>query len=186
VAIRIDNLTRTFGAITAVDRLSLEIPQGTVFGFLGPNGAGKTTTIRLLLGLLEANSGRVEVLGFDPRYQAAEIRQRSGALLEQPGIYDRLSAEANLHFYARVWRLSSPERRARVKKLLVRFELWDRRKEGPERWSTGMRQKLAVARVLLHRPALLFWTSPLPDWTHLLRMSWAMILSGSRGPKGLL
>jgi ABC-2 type transport system ATP-binding protein len=160
VAIRIDNLTRTFGAITAVDRLSLEIFQGTVFGFLGPNGAGKTTTIRLLLGLLEADGGRVEVLGFDPGYQAAEVRQRSGALLEQPGIYDRLSAEANLDFYARVWRLSSLERRARVKELLVKFELWDRRKEGPERWSTGMRQKLAVARVLLHRPALLFLDEP--------------------------
>ncbi len=160
VAIRIASLTRTFGAITAVDRLSLEIPQGTVFGFLGPNGAGKTTTIRLLLGLLEADSGRVEVLGFDPGYQAAEVRQRSGALLEQPGIYDRLSAEDNLEFYARVWRLSSLERRARVKELLVKFELWDRRKEGPERWSTGMRQKLAVARVLLHRPALLFLDEP--------------------------
>jgi ABC-2 type transport system ATP-binding protein len=160
VAIRIDSLTRTFGAITAIDRLSLVIPQGTIFGFLGPNGAGKTTTIRLLLGLLQATSGRVDVLGFDPRHQASEIRQRAGALLEQTGIYDRLSAEANLDFYARVWRLSAPERRARVKELLVNFDLWDRRKEGPERWSTGMRQKLAVARVLLHRPALLFLDEP--------------------------
>jgi ABC-2 type transport system ATP-binding protein len=160
IAIRIDKLYRTFGAITAVDRLTLEIPQGVVFGFLGPNGAGKTTTIRLLLGLLEATSGRVDVLGFDPRYQGDEIRQRSGALLEQPGIYDRLSAEANLNFYAHVWRLSSRERIARVKELLVKFGLWDRRKESRELWSTGMRQKLAVARALLHRPALLFLDEP--------------------------
>ena len=160
IAIRVDRLTRTFGAITAVDHLTLEVPRGVVFGFLGPNGAGKTTTIRLLLGLLEPTGGRVDVLGFDPRYQGYDIRQRSGALLEEPGIYDRMNAEDNLDFYARVWRLSSSERRARVKELLTRFELWDRRKQSPELWSTGMRQKLAVARALLHQPEVLFLDEP--------------------------
>jgi ABC-2 type transport system ATP-binding protein len=159
-AIRLDELTCRFGAITAIDRLSLDIPQGVVFGVLGPNGAGKTTTIRLLLGLLEPSSGRAEILGFDPRYEALEIRRRSGALLEQPGIYDRLSAEGNLDFYARVWGMSASRRSARIKELLLKFELWDRRKESPERWSTGMRQKLALARVLLHRPSLLFLDEP--------------------------
>ncbi len=160
LAIRTDDLTRRFGTITAVDHLSLEVPQATVFGFLGPNGAGKTTTIRLLLGLLERDGGRVDVLGFDPNYQGNAVRQRSGALLEQAGIYDRLSAEANLDFYGRAWRLTSSERRARIKDLLTRFELWDRRKQSPELWSTGMRQKLALARAMLHRPSLLFLDEP--------------------------
>jgi ABC-2 type transport system ATP-binding protein len=160
LAIRTQSLTRTFGAIHAVDDLTLEVPRGIVFGFLGPNGAGKTTTIRLLLGLLEPSSGQAEVLGFDTRFQAADIRARSGALLEDAGIYNRLSAEANLDFYARVWHLSSTDRHARIRELLVRFDLWERRTESPELWSTGMRQKLAVARALLHRPELMFLDEP--------------------------
>jgi ABC-2 type transport system ATP-binding protein len=80
----------------------LEIPAGIVFGFLGPNGSGKTTTIRLLLGLLDPARGRAEVLGFDTRTQADEIRERSGALLEHVGLYERLSAEDNLEFYGRI------------------------------------------------------------------------------------
>ena len=95
-------LTRTFGSVRALDGLDLDVPAGTVFGFLGPNGAGKTTTIRLLLGLLEPTSGRATVLGFDTRDGGAEIRERSGALLEHHGLYERLSAEENLAFYARV------------------------------------------------------------------------------------
>jgi ABC-2 type transport system ATP-binding protein len=159
-AIRAQGLTRTFGTIRAVDNLTLEVPRGIVFGFLGPNGAGKTTTIRLLLGLLEPSGGHAEVLGFDTRFQSAEIRALSGALLEDSGIYDRLSAEANLDFYARVWHLSSTERHTRIRELLMRFDLWERRTESPELWSTGMRQKLAVARALLHRPALMFLDEP--------------------------
>lgn len=160
LAIDAQGLTRTFGTIRAVDNLTLQVPSGIVFGFLGPNGAGKTTTIRLLLGLLEPSSGRAEVLGFDARFQSGEIRVRSGALLEDSGIYDRLSAEANLDFYARVWQLSSTDRHTRIRELLTHFDLWERRTESPELWSTGMRQKLAVARALLHRPALLFLDEP--------------------------
>ena len=113
--IRTEALTRTFGDVRAVDGLDLEIPAGTVFGFLGPNGAGKTTTIRLLLGLLEPTSGRASVLGFDTRAQGGAIRAQSGALLEHHGLYERLSAEENLAFYARVWRLRRAERDARIK-----------------------------------------------------------------------
>ena len=159
-AISIRSLTRRFGTITAVDQLTLEVPSGAIFGFLGPNGAGKTTTIRLLLGLLEPDAGQAQVLGFDPRFQGAEIRQVSGALLEESGIYDRLSAADNLDFYGRVWRLPASLRRTRVEELLTRFGLWSRRHESPELWSTGMRQKLAVARALLHRPRLLFLDEP--------------------------
>ena len=159
-AIRTLNLSRHFGAVRAVDELSLEIAPGTVFGFLGPNGAGKTTTIRLLLGLLEPSGGRAEVLGFDTRTHADNIRQRSGALLEHSGLYERLSAEDNLKFYGRVWHMSKADRQARIQELLIGMGLWERRKEAVGTWSRGMKQKLAVARTLLHRPALIFLDEP--------------------------
>jgi len=160
IAIRAANLTRDFDTVRAVDNLSIEVPAGIIFGFLGPNGAGKTTTIRLLLGLLEPTGGRAEVLGFDTRTQADEIRHRTGALLEHPGLYERLSAEDNLEFYGRIWRLPAGERQSRIKELLTHLGLWERRKERVGTWSRGMKQKLAVARALLHRPSLVFMDEP--------------------------
>jgi ABC-2 type transport system ATP-binding protein len=158
--IRAEGLTRAFGSVRAVDGLDLEIPAGTVFGFLGPNGAGKTTTIRLLLGLLEPTSGRATVLGCDTRADAGRIREQSGALLEHHGLYERLSAEQNLEFYARVWRLGKAVRAGRIRALLQPLGLWERRGEPVARWSRGMKQKLAVARALLHEPSLLFLDEP--------------------------
>ena len=155
-----EGLTRVFGDVRAVDGLDLEVPAGTVFGFLGPNGAGKTTTIRLLLGLLEPTAGRAIVLGADTRTGGDAIRERSGALLEHHGLYERLSAEENLAFYARVWRIRGTARADRIRELLEPLGLWDRRREPVGRWSRGMKQKLAVARALLHRPTLLFLDEP--------------------------
>lgn len=160
VAIRVEGLTRDFGTVRAVDNLSLEVPSGIIFGFLGPNGAGKTTTIRLLLGLLEPTAGRAEILGFDSKTQAEDVRTRTGALLEHSGVYEHLSAEDNLEFYGRVWRLPIEERQARIKELLTHLGLWDRRKDPAGKWSTGMRQKLALARVLIHRPPLVLLDEP--------------------------
>jgi ABC-2 type transport system ATP-binding protein len=159
-AIRTEQLSRHFETVRAVDGLTLEVPAGIVFGFLGPNGSGKTTTIRLLLGLLEATAGRAEVLGYDTRHQADQVRLRSGALLEHPGLYERLSAENNLEFYGRVWRIPAADRRARIQELLTHLGLWDRRKETVKNWSRGMKQKLAVARSLLPRPSLIFLDEP--------------------------
>lgn len=159
-AIRIENLTRDFGRVRAVNGLSLEVPSGIVFGFLGPNGSGKTTTIRLLLGLVEPTNGLAEVLGFDTQTQADEIRTHTGALLEHAGIYEQLSAEDNLEFYGRIYRMPARERSARIKELLTHIGLWERRKEPAGKWSRGMKQKLALARALLHRPALIFLDEP--------------------------
>lgn len=160
IAIQTQDLTRTFGPVTAVDKLSLEVPAGIIFGFLGPNGSGKTTTIRLLLGLLEPTAGSAQVLGYDTRTQSDEIRLRTGALLEFNGIYERLSAEDNLEFYGRVWRMPAEERRSRIRELLTQLDLWDRRHELSGNWSRGMKQKLAIARALLHRPQLVFLDEP--------------------------
>jgi ABC-2 type transport system ATP-binding protein len=160
LAIRLEKLSRDFETVRAVDGLSLEVPAGTIFGFLGPNGAGKTTTIRLLLGLLEPSAGQAEVLGYDTRTQAGEIRARSGALLEHSGVYEHLSAEDNLAFYARVYRLPQAGREARIRELLEQMGLWERRKDRAGTWSKGMQQKLALARTLLHRPPLVLLDEP--------------------------
>jgi ABC-2 type transport system ATP-binding protein len=160
ISIQTNNLTRDFGDLRAVDGITLSIPSGIVFGFLGPNGSGKTTTIRLLLGLLQPTAGSAHVLGFDTVHQADEIRQGCGALLEYNGLYERLSAEDNLEFFGRIWRLPAEERKARIQELLESIGLWERRKEIVGNWSTGMRQKLAVARVLLHHPRLVFLDEP--------------------------
>ena len=159
-AIRTEGLTRDFGELRALDGLSIEVPLGVVFGFLGPNGAGKTTTIRLLLGLLEPSAGRCEVLGYDAGNQADAIRERTGALLEHHGLYERLTVEENLELYGRIYGISENERAERRRELLSRFGLWDRRKAHASSLSTGMKQKLAIARAVFHRPALLFLDEP--------------------------
>jgi ABC-2 type transport system ATP-binding protein len=158
--IHTEQLSRSFGNVQAVNELSLDVPAGILFAFLGPNGAGKTTTIQLLLGLLEPSHGRASVLGFDTRMQADRIRERTGTLLEFSGLYERMSAAENLDFYGRIYQISAPQRRARIKELLTHLDLWDRRDERVGTWSRGMKQQLAVARALLHRPQLVFLDEP--------------------------
>lgn len=160
IAIQTNALSRSFEALKAVDRLSIEVPTGSIFGFLGPNGSGKTTTIRLLLGLLAPTEGSGRVLGHDIRSEADAIRLKSGALLEHNGLYQRLSAENNLDFYGEVWHMPTVERKRRIQELLTHLDLWERRTEIVGRWSRGMQQKLAIARTLLHHPALVFMDEP--------------------------
>ncbi|HYT04274.1 MAG TPA: ABC transporter ATP-binding protein [Gemmatimonadales bacterium] len=160
VAIETEALTRHFGTLRALDGVSLVVPAGSVFGLLGPNGAGKTTMIRVLLGLLSADAGHAHVLGCDVAHAGDAVRRRCGALLEHSGLYERLSAVDNLEFYGRAWRLPRAEREARIRELLSRGGLWERRSERVSRWSRGMRQQLAIARALLPRPELVFLDEP--------------------------
>lgn len=166
-----ENLTKKFDKTLAVDRLSLEIPQGQVFGFLGPNGAGKTTTVRLLAGLIAPTSGRAAVHGFEIGRQDDQIRRTVGVLTETPGLYDNLSAEYNLRLFADLYDVADPT--GQVEKYLRMLGLWERRFEPTATFSKGMKQKLAIARALLHEPPVLFLDEPTaaldPESAHLVR-----------------
>ncbi len=159
-AVRTQGLTRDFGKIRAVDDLTIEVRPGEIFGFLGPNGAGKTTTIHLLLGLLEPSAGSAEVLACDTCADGQRLRTRTGALLEDTGLYERLSPLENLEFYGRVWHVPARERAARSQELLQWLGLWDRRDAMCSTLSEGMRQKVAIARALFHHPELVFLDEP--------------------------
>lgn len=160
LAIYTYNLTMDFESVRALDNLSLEISSGRIFGFLGPNGAGKTTTIRLLLGLLEPTAGKAKVLGFDTQTQADQIRARTGALLEHSGIYEQMSAEDNLEFFGRAFLIPEKDRKLRIQELLTEMGLWERRTDRVGTWSRGMKQKLALARTMLHHPRLILLDEP--------------------------
>jgi len=151
-------LTRRFGDLVAVDGLDLEVDKGEVFGFLGPNGAGKTTTIRMLAALIAPSSGTARVAGYELGPENQRIRAHVGVLTETPGLYPRLSAVDNLVFFAKLYGVSDP--RARAERYLRLFELWDRRDDLAGAFSKGMRQKLAIARALLHEPEILFLDEP--------------------------
>jgi ABC-2 type transport system ATP-binding protein len=159
-AIRTTSLTRAYGRMRAVDDLNLIVERGSIFALLGPNGSGKTTTVRLLLGLLKATSGTGTVLGYEIGRQAGEIRLRTGVLLDSSGLYDKLTALSNLRFYGDVYHIAPEKREARIQELLEFAGLWDRRNEQVEKWSKGMRQKLAIVRSVLHEPELLVMDEP--------------------------
>lgn len=151
-------LTKKFGEILAVDRLTLEVHEGEVFGFLGPNGAGKTTTVRMLTSLIAPTSGSAIVNGFVVGKDDQQIRRSVGVLTETPGLYDNLSAEYNLEIYANLYEVRDV--RGQVEKYLRLLGLWERRYDEVGTFSKGMKQKLAIARALLHEPRILFLDEP--------------------------
>ena len=156
--IRTENLTKKFGTVTAVEGLNLDVQEGEVFGFLGPNGAGKTTTVRMLTSLIGPTAGKAIVNGFETGKQDTEIRQSVGILTETPGMYDNLSAEYNLRLYAELYDVKDVA--GQVEKYLRMLGLWERRNDAAGTFSKGMKQKLAIARALLHEPRLLFLDEP--------------------------
>jgi ABC-2 type transport system ATP-binding protein len=169
--IHTENLTKKFGNVPAVENLNLEIKEGEVFGFLGPNGAGKTTTVRMLSSLIGPTSGTATVAGFTVGKQNIEIRRNIGLLTETPGMYDNLSAETNLRIFAELYEVKDIS--GQVEKYLKMLGLWERRSDAAGTFSKGMKQKLAIARALLHEPRLLFLDEPTsgldPEASHLVR-----------------
>lgn len=158
--IQISSLTRRFGEKNAVDSLTLDVQAGEIFGFLGHNGAGKTTTVRLLNGVIEPTSGTARVLGLDAQADGPALRARTGVLTETPSLDERLTARDNLSFYADLYNVPRAEVPERVNTMLTEFELADRADEKVGGYSKGMKQRLAVARALLHRPDVIFLDEP--------------------------
>lgn len=158
--IEVEHLTRRFGERVAVDDQTYTVEAGEVFGLLGPNGAGKTTTIRLLNGILGLSGGKARVLGLDPIADGQRVRQQTGVLTETPALYERLTARQNLAFFATLAGVPANEVAGRVDQILERFELLDRAGERVGGYSKGMKQRLALARALIHQPPLLFLDEP--------------------------
>lgn len=153
-------LTRTFGTRIAVDRLTLSISQGQVFGFLGPNGAGKTTTVRMLAALIAPTGGTATVDGHPLGEGNNDIRRSVGILTETPGLYDKLTAMQNLVFFAGLYDVPQARASQQAERYLRLMDLWERRDDKVGGFSKGMRQKLAITRALLHDPAVVFLDEP--------------------------
>ncbi|OPY31945.1 MAG: Trehalose/maltose import ATP-binding protein MalK [Methanomassiliicoccales archaeon PtaU1.Bin124] len=155
-------LGRNFDGLVAVDDLNLTVKNGEVFGFLGPNGAGKTTTVRMLCALIAPSRGRAFMNGIDvaDRSQQIKIRQMVGLLPESPGHYETLSAYQNLDFYAHMHGVPEPQRKQRIDRLLERLDLKDRKDDRIATYSKGMKQKVAIARALVHDPEYVFLDEP--------------------------
>ncbi len=160
--IEVENLTKRFGEVTAVEGLTFEVNEGEVFGLLGPNGAGKTTTVRLLCCLISKTSGTATVAGFDTASAAdsLQIRKMIGLVPDNVGLYGGLSAYENLDFYAKLYECPLEKRRQNIEHFLKMLGLWERRDTRAESFSKGMKQKLALARALVHEPKLLFMDEP--------------------------
>jgi ABC-2 type transport system ATP-binding protein len=160
--IHTEGLTKHFGDLVAVDHVSLDIHEGEVFGFLGPNGAGKTTTVRMLAGLISKSGGTAEVADCEVGLPADALRlsRRIGLLPENVGLYENSTAYQNLDYFAKLYGLGEVERRRSIERLLRMMELWDKRNVPVASFSKGMKQKVALARALVHDPILLFLDEP--------------------------
>ena len=180
--IHTENLTKRFKETLAVDGLSLDIREGEVFGFLGPNGAGKTTTVRMLTSLIGPTSGAATVAGFPIGQRNTDIRRNVGVLTETPGMYDNLSAEYNLRIFADLYEVRDAA--GQVEKYLKLLGLYDRRLDSAGTFSKGMKQKLAIARAVLHEPKIVFLDEPTaaldPEAAHLVRDFIAELKKGGR------
>ena len=155
-----ENLSKKFGRLTAVDRISFKVPNCEIFGFLGPNGAGKTTTINMLCTLLTPTSGRATVNGYDVVRQQSAVRRSIGLVFQEPTLDEYLTAEQNLRFHAYAYKVPAEVREKRITELLELVELSDRRRSQVHTFSGGMKRRLEISRGLLHHPGLLFLDEP--------------------------
>ena len=160
--IEVNDLTKKFGDVVAVDNLTFSVAEGEVFGLLGPNGAGKTTTIRMLCCLISKTSGEAQIAGYQIGNSADSlaIRKLIGLVPDNIGLYEELSAYENLDYYGKLYECSADERKEKIEYFLKMMELWDKRDQSVSDFSKGMKQKVAIARALIHDPKLLFFDEP--------------------------
>jgi ABC-2 type transport system ATP-binding protein len=173
--IEVKNLTKKFGDITAVDDISFNVDEGEVFGFLGPNGAGKTTTIRMLCCLISKTSGEAKIAGYQigNSNNSLKIRRIIGLVPDNVGLYEELSAYDNLDYYGKLYECTEKQRRENIEYFLKMLGLWDKRNLSVGDFSKGMKQKVAIARALIHNPKLLFLDEPTvnldPEYSKVVR-----------------
>jgi ABC-2 type transport system ATP-binding protein len=160
-ALSLRSLRKTFGPAVAVDSLDLTVKAGEFFALLGPNGAGKTTTLRMVAGLLPADTGEIEIFGVDARRRSIDAKRITAWLPDEPMLYDKLDPMEYLEFVAGLWGVDPTEAQSRAKDLLITLDLWKNRNERCEGFSRGMKQKVALAGALIHDPMLLMLDEPL-------------------------
>ena len=159
-AVEIRSMTKSFNGLPVLDKINFKVRKGEIFGYLGPNGSGKTTTMRIMLGLLKPTSGKALIFGDEPDDSNSDLRSRIGVLLENNGLYERLSAYQNLLYYARLYGVPESDRVEKIEKLLEFAGLSDRMNEKTGRFSTGMKRKLGLARAMTNDPEILFLDEP--------------------------
>jgi ABC-2 type transport system ATP-binding protein len=159
--IRVENLTKHYGKLAAVDSLNLEIPAGEIFGFLGPNGAGKTTTIKTMMGILRASAGRVLLGGFDVEREPEKAKAITGYIPDRPFIYEKLTGGEFLKFVGSLHHVEPRTLEARIVEMLETFELSEWKEELVESYSHGMKQRLVLSAALLHEPKILIVDEPM-------------------------
>jgi len=159
-AIIVENLTKKFNGLVAVDRISFQVNEGELFGLLGPNGAGKTTTINMLATLLAPTSGKAEVGGYDVTRRKNEVRKSIGIVFQEPALDNKLTGRENLEFHAMMYNMGKKERSERIKGVLELVELGDKADVLVEKYSGGMKRRLEIARGLIHWPKVLFLDEP--------------------------
>lgn len=157
-----EGLTKKFGDLTAVDRVTFHVDEGEVFGFLGPNGAGKTTTVRMLCCLISKTSGAARIGDFEvgDGADSLKIRKLIGFVPDNVGLYESLSAYRNLDFYGKLYEVPDAQRKENIRRVLKMLGLWEKREVAAGTFSKGMKQKLAIARALVHDPRVLFMDEP--------------------------
>ena len=160
--IETENLTRKFGDLIAVDDITFKVNQGEIFGFLGPNGAGKTTTVRMLCCLISKTGGRARIADYEigNKSDSIKIRKLIGFVSDNVGLYESLTAYENLEYYGKLYKCPEPRRKENIERFLKLLGLWERRDTAAGTFSKGMKQKLAIARALIHDPEILFMDEP--------------------------
>lgn len=178
-AIVFDRVTKRYGTRTALNEMSMVVERGEILGLLGPNGSGKTSTVNLLCGLISPTAGAISVLGHDVVREPEKLRRLLGVVPQETALYGELSADRNLRFHAELYGVPRAERSSRIRQMLELVDLWDRRSSRVKTLSGGMKRRLAIARAILHRPAILYLDEPTLGvdvasrraiWTHIRQL----------------